>query len=240
MDDAMGHAVVDRATWLAARRLLLAREKAFTRLRDTLNAERRALPWVRVDKDYVFDTAEGPRRLAALFDGRSQLAVYHFMFGPDWSQGCASCSFLADHFDGARLHLGQRDVTLVCASRAPLAALLAFRARMGWRFPWVSSGGSDFNFDYGVSFSKATVEAGAVAYNYRPSDMRTEELHGLSVFCRDGAGQVFHTYSTYGRGVDLLVGAYNFLDLMPKGRDEDALPWTMAWVRHHDRYDEAG
>jgi predicted dithiol-disulfide oxidoreductase (DUF899 family) len=239
MDDVMGHPVVGREDWLAARKALLVREKAFTRLRDALAAERRALPWVKLGDDYVFETEAGPRPLAALFGGRSQLLVYHFMFGPDWTEGCASCSLVADHFDGARPHLAARDVELVCASRAPLATLLGFRDRMGWRFPWLSSGGSRFNFDFGVAFTKNEVAAGTAGYNYGTLVATGEDWHGLSAFYRDGAGQVFHTYSTYGRGADLFVGAYNLLDVAPKGRDEDVLPWTMAWVRHHDRYPEA-
>lgn len=239
MDDAMGHPVVDRQTWLAARKALLAREKAFSKLRDTLNAERRALPWVRVEKEYLFDTEDGPVALGALFGERSQLLVYHFMFGPEAEQGCASCSYLADHLDGALPHLAQRDVRLVCASRAPLPRLQAFRARMGWRFPWVSSGRSDFNYDFGASFRKEAVAAGTALYNYGTMVFPVEDAHGLSGFFRDGDGQMFHTYSTFGRGVDLLVGTYNLLDMAPKGRDEDALPWTMDWVRHHDRYPEA-
>jgi predicted dithiol-disulfide oxidoreductase (DUF899 family) len=231
--------VGSRAEWLEARRSLLAREKELTRLRDEIAAARRALPWVRVDKPYVFDTEAGPRTLAELFDGRSQLLVYHFMFAPDWDQACPSCSFLADHIDGARWHLGERDVTLIAASRAPLAKLMAFRARMGWKFPWVSAGGSDFNYDFGVSFRTEDVAAGAVDYNYGRAAFPVEEAHGLSAFCRDG-GAVFHTYSTYGRGVDMLLGTYNYLDLAPKGRDEDALPWTMSWVRYHDTYGPAG
>ena len=240
MDGAMTtRPIVGREAWLEARKALLAQEKALTRAHDAVAAIRRTMPWVRVEKPYRFETEAGPRALGELFDGRSQLLVYHFMFGPDWDEGCASCAFLADHIDGARLHLGQRDVTLVAASRAPLAKLQAFRARMGWKFPWVSSGGSDFNYDFGVSFAKEDVAAGAVGYNYARVDFPVEDAHGLSAFYRDEDGGLFHTYSTYGRGVDQLVGAYAYLDLAPMGRNEDALPWTMAWVRHHDRYDAA-
>jgi predicted dithiol-disulfide oxidoreductase (DUF899 family) len=231
----MQHRVVSRDDWLAARRQLLNQEKEFTRRRDELSAERRELPWVRVDKDYVFDTPDGKATLGDLFDGRSQLMVYHFMFGPDWEQGCPSCSFVSDHIDGANWHLPHRDVTLLAVSRAPLAQIEAFKQRMGWRFKWVSSYGSDFNYDFHVSFTKEELAKGKVDYNY---DMVEgyDELPGLSVFYKDENGDVFHTYSAYARGLDMLVGAYNYLDLAPKGRDEAALPSTMAWVRHHDRY----
>jgi predicted dithiol-disulfide oxidoreductase (DUF899 family) len=232
----MKHAVVSRDEWLAARTEHLRREKEFTRLRDRLSAERRALPWVRVDRTYTFDTPDGPRTLADLFDGRSQLIVYHFMFGPSWEEGCPSCSLLSDHIDGATVHLAQRDVTLVAVSRAPLDRIEAFRSRMGWRFPWVSSHGSDFNHDHHVSFTEEDRAAGEVDYNFGRQRYMSDELPGVSVFLRDESGDVFHTYSAYARGLDLLVGAYNYLDLVPKGRDEDALDFTMAWVRHHDRY----
>jgi predicted dithiol-disulfide oxidoreductase (DUF899 family) len=228
--------VVSQAEWLEARKDLLAKEKDFSRRRDALSAERRELPWVRVEKEYVFASPGGKQTLADLFDGRSQLIVYHFMFGPDWEQGCPSCSLLADHFDGAAVHLAQRDVTLVVVSRAPLPQIEAFKKRMGWRFKWVSSYGSDFNHDYHVSFTKEEMANGKVSYNYGVSDFPSEEAPGASVFYRDAAGAVFHTYSSYARGLDMLIGAYNFLDLVPKGRDEDGLAHTMAWVRHHDRY----
>jgi predicted dithiol-disulfide oxidoreductase (DUF899 family) len=232
----MKHAIVSRDEWLAARTEHLRREKEFTRLRDRLSAERRALPWVRVDKTYTFDAPDGSRTLADLFDGRSQLIVYHFMFGPSWEEGCPSCSLLSDHIDGATVHLAQRDVTLVAVSRAPLDRIEAFRKRMGWRFPWVSSHGSDFNHDHHVSFTEDVRAAGEVDYNFGRQTYQGEELPGLSVFIRDENGDVLHTYSAYARGLDLLVGAYNYLDLAPRGRDEDALSHTMAWVRHHDRY----
>jgi predicted dithiol-disulfide oxidoreductase (DUF899 family) len=228
--------VVSQAEWLEARKDLLAKEKEFSRRRDALSAERRELPWVRVEKEYVFDAPGGKQTLADLFDGRSQLIVYHFMFGPEWEQGCPSCSLLADHFDGAAVHLAQRDVTLVVVSRAPLPQIEAFKKRMGWRFKWVSSYGSDFNHDYHVSFTKEELANGKVTYNYEASNFSSDEAPGASVFYRDAAGTVFHTYSSYARGLDILIGAYNFLDLVPKGRDEDGLPSTMAWVRHHDRY----
>jgi predicted dithiol-disulfide oxidoreductase (DUF899 family) len=232
----MKHAVVSRDEWLAARTEHLRREKEFSKLRDQLSAERRALPWVRVDKTYTFDTPDGPRTLADLFDGRSQLIVYHFMFAPSWEEGCPSCSLLSDHIDGATVHLAQRDVTLIAVSRAPLDRIEAFRRRMGWRFPWVSSHGSDFNHDHHVSFTEEDRAAGEVDYNFGRQRYMSDELPGVSVFIRDESGDVFHTYSAYARGLDLLVGAYNYLDLAPKGRDEDALDFTMAWVRHHDRY----
>ena len=235
------HTSVSREEWLEARKAHLAREKEFTRLRDQLSAERRAMPWVKVDKAYVFAGPEGPATLADLFHGRRQLIVYHFMFGPGWEEGCPSCSFLADHIDGAAVHLAQRDVTLLAVSRAPLARIEAFKQRMGWRFTWMSSHGTDFNFDYYVSFTKDAMAKGAVYYNFGPREFPSEEASGISVFYRDEPGEIFHTYSAYARGLDLLVGAYNYLDLAPKGRDEDALPFTMAWVRHHDRYgDRAG
>jgi predicted dithiol-disulfide oxidoreductase (DUF899 family) len=232
----MTHAIVSRDEWLAARTEHLRREKEFTRLRDRLSAERRALPWVRVDRTYTFDAPGGSRTLADLFDGRTQLIVYHFMFGPGWEEGCRSCSLLADHIDGAIVHLAQRDVTLVAVSRAPLDRIEAFRKRMGWRFPWVSSYGSDFNHDHHVSFTEEERAAGEVSYNFDRQRYQSDELPGLSVFTRDESGDVLHTYSAYARGLDLLVGAYNYLDLVPKGRDEDALDFTMSWVRHHDRY----
>jgi len=230
------HTIVTRDEWLEARKAHLAREKEFTRLRDRLSAERRALPWVKVDKRYVFERAEGTATLADLFDGRRQLIVYHFMFGPGWEEGCPSCSFLADHIDGAVLHVAQRDVTLLAVSRAPLHQIEAFKKRMGWRFTWVSSHGNDFNRDYHVSFTKEEKAKGAVTYNFDLREFPGEEVPGISVFYKDEHGEVFHTYSSYARGLDLLMGAYNYLDLAPKGRDEDALAFTMAWVRHHDRY----
>jgi predicted dithiol-disulfide oxidoreductase (DUF899 family) len=230
------HKIVSPDEWLQARKAHLAKEKEFTRARDALSRERRELPWVKVEKAYLFDTPEGKKKLDDLFEGRSQLIVYHFMFGPDWEQGCKSCSFLADHFDSAAVHLAQRDVTLAVVSRAPLAEIEAFRRRMGWRFRWVSSHGSDFNHDYHVSFTPDEMAKGPVDYNYTKQKFGSEEAPGASVFYRDEDGHIFHTYSAYGRGLDILIGAYNFLDLVPKGRDEDDLDFTMAWVRHHDRY----
>jgi predicted dithiol-disulfide oxidoreductase (DUF899 family) len=233
----MQHAIVSQTEWLAARKALLAKEKEFSKARDLLNAARRQLPWVKVETNYVFDAAGGKETLADLFGGKSQLLVYHFMLGPGWVQGCPSCSFLADHFDGAVAHLAQRDVTLIVVSRAPLAEIDAYKKRMGWRFKWVSSFGNDFNHDFHVSFSKEEMAKGA-EYNYAVGKIPSEELPGISAFIEDG-GAIYHTYSSYARGLDTLVGTYNMLDLAPKGRDEDALPWTMAWVRRHDEYEGA-
>jgi predicted dithiol-disulfide oxidoreductase (DUF899 family) len=231
------HKIVSRDEWLVARKAHLTREKELTRLRDQVSAERRNLPWVKIDKPYVFDGPDGKETLADLFAGRSQLIVYHFMLGPEWEEGCKSCSFLADHIDGSVIHLAHRDVTFVVVSRAPLPKIEAFKKRMGWRFKWVSSHGSDFNSDYHVSFTKDDLAKGKTYYNYDLRESPSEgEAPGASVFYKDGTGDIFHTYSSYARGLDMLVGAYNYLDLVPKGRDEDALAFTMAWVRHHDRY----
>jgi predicted dithiol-disulfide oxidoreductase (DUF899 family) len=235
----VGHAnVVSHAEWLAARNEFLSKEKEFTRLRDELSRQRRALPWEKVEKRYEFDSTKGKVTLGDLFDGRSQLVVYHFMLGPGWEAGCPSCSYLADHFDGSTIHLANRDTTLVVVSRAPLAEIEAFKKRMGWKFQWVSSFDSDFNFDYHVSFTPQEKAGGKVYYNYAVGEFPSEEAPGASVFARDAAGEIFHTYSSYARGLDILLGAYNLLDLVPKGRDEDGLAFTMSWVRHHDRYTE--
>jgi len=234
------HPVVSEAQWLVERQALLAREKELTRLQDQIARERRALPWVRIAKDYVFDTANGPRKLADLFEGRRQLLVQHFMLAPGWEQGCPSCSFMADHIGGAEIHLAQRDVTFLAVSRAPLAEIERFRQRMGWQFNWVSSYGSAFNFDFGVSFTPEQRATGKVRYNYTSQPFPHEEAPGISVFYKDPedvSGSVFHTYSSYGRGVEVMMGAYPLLELTPKGRDEDALEYGMAWVRLHDRYD---
>ena len=229
--------IVSQDEWLVARKQHLLKEKEFTHLRDQLSAERRNLPWVKVEKTYVFDGPGGKETLADLFAGRSQLIVYHFMFGPGWEHGCPSCSFLADHIDGTLVHLNARDVTLVVVSRASLPEIEAFKKRMGWRFKWVSSYGSDFNSDYHVSFTKDDLAKGKTYYNYQVRESQSEgEAPGTSVFYKDTAGDIFHTYSSYARGGDMLIGAYNYLDLVPKGRDEDGLTFTMAWVRHHDRY----
>jgi predicted dithiol-disulfide oxidoreductase (DUF899 family) len=232
----MPNEVVTRQVWLAARKALLAKEKAFSRERDALACERRALPWVKVEKSYAFDTPEGTRSLAQIFGARSQLLVYHFMLGPGWDAGCKSCSYLADHFEGALPHLAARDVGFVAVSRAPLPEIERFRRRMGWRFPWVSSHGNDFNFDFHVSFRKEEMGK-QVEYNYLLGEASMEELPGASAFSMDAQGAVFHTYSTYARGLDLMIGAYNWLDIAPKGRDEDGLEFTMSWVRHHDKYE---
>jgi len=228
--------IVSPAEWLAARERLLVKEKELTRHQDALAAERRALPWVRVDKAYRFEGDAGPQGLGDLFAGRSQLITYHFMLGPGWKEGCPSCSLLADHVDGARVHLAARDVTLTLVSHAPFADIATFRQRMGWRLPWVSSHGSDFNRDFHVSFTPDEVAAGAFYYNYASKGFPSEEGPGISVFAKDASGAVFHTYSTYARGAEPLIGAYCLLDMVPKGRNEEGLPWPMAWVRHHDRY----
>lgn len=237
--DSANHPVVSGEAWLTERKALLEQEKALTRLRDEVARKRRALPWVRVEKNYTFDTREGRRTLAALFNGRSQLLVQHFMFGPGWTQGCPSCSFMADHADGMAVHLRARDVTMVAVSRAPLAEIERFRERMGWRFTWVSSHGSDFNFDFGVSFTPEQVATGDIQYNYGPWPHAHEEWPGLSAFAKGDDDAVFHTYSTYGRGVEAMMGTYALLDLVPNGRDEREVPHKMEWVRHHDRYEAA-
>jgi predicted dithiol-disulfide oxidoreductase (DUF899 family) len=230
------HKVVSREDWIAARKELLTKEKESTRLRDRLSADRRKLPWVKVEKQYVFDGPAGKETLADLFVGRSQLVIYHFMFGPDWKEGCPSCSFVSDHIDGALAHLAARGVTMAMVSRAPLAKIEAFKKRMGWRFKWVSSYGSDFNPDFHVSFTKEEFAQGKVNYNYTMQEFPSEEAPGISVFHKDAGGDVFHTYSTYGRGVEQIVGTYMILDMVPKGRDEDHLGFPMEWVRYHDRY----
>jgi predicted dithiol-disulfide oxidoreductase (DUF899 family) len=231
--------IVSQDEWLAARKQHLIKEKKLTRLRDELSRQRRELPWVKVEKEYVFDGPNGKETLADLFGGRSQLIIYHFMFRPGWEEGCRSCSFLADHIDGSVVHLAHRDVTLMAVSRAPLPQIEGFKKRMGWHFKWVSSYGNDFNTDYHVSFTKDAMTKGNVYYNYEVRESTSEgEAPGTSVFYKDGTGDIFHTYSTYARGLDMLVGAYNYLDLVPKGRDEDALAFAMAWVRHHDRYSD--
>jgi predicted dithiol-disulfide oxidoreductase (DUF899 family) len=231
------HAVVSREEWLAARRRHLAREKELMRLTDELAAERRALPWVRVDKPYLFDGPDGEETLSDLFAGRSQLIVYHFMFAPGQTEGCVGCSFVADHVDGAAPHVNARDITLVVCSRAPLAQIEVFRRRMGWRFKWVSSHRSDFNSDFHVSFTSEDLAKGPTYYNFeKRTAPSVGEAPGLSVFYQDAAGVVFHTYSAYARGLEVLDGAYHFIDLAPKGRDEGGLPFPGAWWRHHDRY----
>jgi predicted dithiol-disulfide oxidoreductase (DUF899 family) len=230
--------VVSHDEWIAARKEFLKKEKEFTRQRDELSRLRRALPWEKVEKKYEFESSSGKVSLTDLFDGRSQLVIYHFMLGPGWKEGCPSCSYLADHFDGMIIHLANRDVTLVVVSHAPIAEIEAFKKRMGWKFRWVSSFSSDFNFDYDVSLKPEDAGKKEVFYNYEMMQFPADERPGLSVFARDASGAIFHTYSAYARGLDILVGAYNFLDLVPKGRDEAGLKHTMAWVRHHDKYGE--
>lgn len=232
------HQVVSREEWLLARKAHLAQEKEFTRLRDQLSQQRRALPWVKVDKEYIFEGPNGKESLSELFAGRSQLLVYHFMFGPDWDEGCPSCSFWADNYNGIIVHLNHRDVTLVTVSRAPLDRLESYRKRMGWSFKWVSSLNSDFNRDYSVSFTEEEMEKGDVYYNYDSQKPFSSEGPGISAFSKDTSGNVFHTYSSYARGLDMVNGAYHLLDLVSKGRDEAGLPYPMAWVRRHDRYDD--
>jgi predicted dithiol-disulfide oxidoreductase (DUF899 family) len=235
------HTVVSREEWLIARKQLLAKEKALTRLRDQLSAERRALPWVKVEKKYVFDGPNGKETLADLFAGRSQLIVYHFMFGPGWKEGCVGCSFLADHIAGALVHLEHHDVTYVAVSRAPFPELAAFKQRMGWHFKWVSSFGSDFNYDFHVSFTPDAIAKGEGYYNYDLSKVQSEEMSGRSVFYKDEKGDLFHTYSSYARGGDMFLGTYVFLDITPKGRNETGPNHNLTdWVRHHDRYDDGG
>ena len=231
--------LVTPGEWLTARKKHLAKEKEFTRLRDELSRDRRALPWEKVEKEYLFQGASGQVSLGDLFDGRSQLIVYHFMFGPGWKEGCPSCSYLADHFDGAAIHLAQRDLSFVVISRAMLPEIERYKQRMGWKFKWVSAFGSDFNHDYQVSESPEEKAKGEAYYNYEITKFPSDERPGASVFYKNEAGEVFHTYSTYGRGLDTFLGAYHFLDIAPKGRDEAGLKFSMAWVRRHDEYDGA-
>ncbi len=230
------HEVVSREQWIEARRALLAEEKAWTREQDRLAAKRRALPWVRVDKQYTFDSPTGPVTLAELFDGRSQLLVYHFMFGPEWEEGCTGCSLHCDHVDGPRQHFEHNDVSFVAVSRAPIEKIEAYRERMGWSFRWVSSAKNDFNFDYNVSFPEGSREGG-VFYNFewRP-DPGIDELSGASVFFRDEDGAIYHTYSSYARGGEIRLGVYAWLDMVPKGRNETKNGNLMDWVKRHDQY----
>lgn len=232
------HKIVSHGEWIAARKALLIKEKEFTKLQDQLGEQRRALPWERVEKQYVFDGPTGKETLSELFAGCSQLAVYHFMFAPEWEEGCKHCSFWADNFNATAVHLKHRDVTLVAISRAPLAKLEHFKRRMGWSFKWVSSGGTDFNYDYRVSFTPEEVAAGEREHNYRVEKGTLTDQVGISAFYKDADGNLFHTYSAYARGVEPINGAYHFLDLMPKGRDEAGLDFAQSWVRHHDRYED--
>lgn len=230
--------IVSRAEWFEARKQHLRREKELTRLRDQLSAGRRRLPRVKIEKPYVFDGPNGKETLADLFAGRSQLIVQHFMLGPGWKEGCVGCSFTADHVDAARQHFEQHDVAFAAVSRAPLPEIEAFKRRMGWRFNWVSSHGNDFNYDFNVSFTEDDEARGKAFYNFEMRDYQNDELPGTSVFVKDEAGQVFHTYSAYARGDELLIGAYNYLDLTPKGRNETGPNFDLTdWVRHHDRYE---
>jgi predicted dithiol-disulfide oxidoreductase (DUF899 family) len=231
--------IVSREQWIAARKAHLKNEKALTRMRDMVAAERRALPWVKVEKEYAFDTPEGRRTLAQLFDGRSQLIVYHFMWRWDLDQGCKSCSFFADHVDGANIHLANHDVTFVAISRGRLADLQAYRKRLGWKFPLISSYGSEFNFDFHVSFTDEQLASGRIYYNFEEGDVKyaLNELPGISVFYKSENGGVFHTYSSYARGLDILLGAHNLLDMTPKGRNEETI---MDWVKRNDEYEAAG
>ena len=230
------HQIVSQEEWLVARQELLAKEKEFTRLRDQLSQQRRALPWVKVDKEYVFDGPNGKETLAELFAGRSQLLVYHFMFGPDRDEGCKSCSFWADNYNDIIVHLRHRDVTMVTISRAPLSKLAAYQQRMGWGFKWVSSFGNDFNWDYHVSFTPEQEKQGEAYYNYQTSKYFSSEGPGISVFYKDEQGNIYHTYSCYARGLDMMNSAYHHLDLTPKGRDEASLSSPQAWIRRHDQY----
>ncbi len=230
------HKVVSKAEWLAAREAHLADEKAFDRQRDELSRARRALPWVKLDKTYVFQGADGPVSLAGLFGPRGQLIVYHFMYHPDWEEGCKSCSFWADNYDGVTAHLGARDVAMAVVSRAPLENLLAFRERMGWTFNWVSSFGNDFNYDFHVSFTDEEMAQGEMQYNFRTTNFPAPEAPGISVFLKDDDDAIYHTYSTFARGLDKVNGAYHLLDITPMGRNEDALPFPQAWLRLRDEY----
>ncbi len=229
------HPVVSHEQWLAARTAFLAREKEFTRQLDELNRQRRQLPWERIDKQYIFDGPGGKESLAELFNNKSQLVVYHFMFSPEWDEGCKHCSFWADHFDSLRYHLKQRDTAFAVISRAPLAKIEPFKKRMGWGFKWVSSFHNDFNFDFQASFTPQQLGSGKVFYNYSIIDADDADREGASVFYKDKNGAIFHTYSCYARGIDLLNTTYNFLDLTPKGRDE-APGESQNWVEYHDQY----
>ncbi len=235
------HRIVSREAWLRERKALLAEEKEMTRLRDKISAKRRELPWVRIEKTYLFDTPQGKKTLAELFDGRSQLIIKHFMLAPGQRDGCVGCSFESDHVDGALMHIEHHDVTYVAVARAPLAEIEAFKTRMRWQFKWVSSCGSDFNYDFNASFTPEQIANGPVVYNYQETKVPLEDLSGFSIFYKDGKGDVFHTYSTFGRGAEEVLGSYMFLDMTPKGRNEQGPNHNLTdWVRHHDRYNAAG
>ena len=230
------HQIVSKNEWIETRKVLLKKEKEFTALRDQLSKQRRDLPWVAVDKEYVFDGPNGKETLSDLFDGRSQLIVYHFMYDPNWDAGCPSCSFWADNFNDIIVHLNQRDVTMVAISRAPYNKIDSYKKRLGWDFKWVSSYDTDFNFDYNVSFTSEELEKKEASYNFISQDPSISEREGVSVFYKDSSGKIYHTYSAYERGIDILNNTYNYLDLVPKGRDEDSYDFPMAWVRRHDEY----
>jgi predicted dithiol-disulfide oxidoreductase (DUF899 family) len=234
------HRVVDESEWVQARRVHLQREKELLRQLDELRRQRRELPWVRVDKPYVFESVDGPQMLADLFGNCSQLVIQHFMFAPEWVEGCVGCSFQADHVDAAFVHLKHHDVAFAAVSRAPIEKIEAFRRRMDWQFRWVSSNRSEFNFDFGVSFRPTDLARGPVQFNFEPRELDGEEMPGVSIFFKDEDGSIYRTYSAYGRGVEHLVGAYNYLDMMPKGRNETGPAFDLTdWVKHHDKYEEA-
>lgn len=232
-EPSVNHQVVSSEEWIAAGGALLKKEKEFTKARDALSAARRELPWMKVEKDYVFEGPDGPVSLSDLFDGKCQLIVYHFMYGPGWEEGCAGCSFVCDHVDAARQHFEHHDVAFTAVSRAPLADFQAFKKRMGWAFRWISSNANDFNYDFGVSYRREDLDKGPVLHNFVVQKLSGEEQPGLTVFTKDAEGNIYRTYSTYERGLDLLIGAYNFLDLTPKGRNEAS---GMDWMKLHDQY----
>lgn len=232
-------AIVSREKWLESRRALLIKEKELTRLRDEVSLQRQEMPWVKVEKQYQFDGPDGEASLSDLFVGKQQLLIYHFMLGPDWEEGCTSCSFWADNFDGIDIHLAHRDISFLAVSRAPYDKLAAYKKRMGWRFKWLSSFGSDLNYDYQVSFTPEQKEDNEIEYNFRKTPYFIDELVGVSVFAKDEQGDIFHTYSTYSRGVDMLNGAYNYIDLTPKGRDEHGEAQNMGWLKRHDQYEKS-
>ena len=227
--------VVSEKDWISARKKLLLKEKKFSKLRDELNLQRRKLPWVKVEKDYVFEGPKGNVPFADLFGGKSQLLIYHFMFGPGWGDGCAHCSFWADHYDSVNLHIGQRDIALVVVSRAPWKEIAPFKKRMGWKFGWVSSGKTTFNFDFGVSFTPEQIKNRTAIYNFAPLNMDIDEREGVSAFYKDKNGDIYRTYSSYARGIDLMNTTYNFVDLTAKGRDEKPGE-AQDWVRYKDEY----